>query len=186
MAFGKRTSGAGTGTGTGTGAARGNPFKGAGKKTGSRGGLYLTPGSYVLEVQRCFFIENGFKGNSYVTELKVLKSTNEKLPLGSMPSYVVNMDKIPELALGNVADFTRACMASLLDVQEIERPDNLMELDADEVDDTIWESIKEANCLAGAIIAAEAFNVLTKAETDFTRINWSVPEDLQEYVGAAA
>ena len=156
---------------------------------GTRGGLYVTPGNYVFRVKRCIMKES-FKGDpNFIAELETISSQksadNDPLAPNSAPSYVVNLKgKYPDLALGNVADFMRAGLASLADQHHEERPSSIEEI---EVDEEIAEAITgESNLLAGVYLAAHAFNHKTRDDKDFTRVEWSVPPDLEELLKSAA
>lgn len=151
---------------------------------GSRGGLYIQPGNYVVQILRCQMRKNYAKKNCFIAELLVIKSDNEDLKAGSEPSFVINLDSdYPDLALGDVADFMRAGLASLADMHEEPRPDDLDEVEVDEeVADTI---AGEDNLLAGTYLTAKAHNRITREGNDFTRIKWGVPEDLKDLAARA-
>lgn len=151
---------------------------------GSRGGLYLGPGNYVVQVLRCQMRES-FKGkNCFIAELLIVESDVEELAKGAEPSFVINLDSdYPDLALGNVADFMRAGLASLADQHDETRPDDLEEVEVDEeVADTITG---EDNLLAGVYLTAKAWNHKTREGNDFTRIKWGVPDDVKKLASAA-
>lgn len=151
---------------------------------GSRGGLYIQPGNYIVKVMRCRLVDS-FKGNTnFVAELIVVETDNESLSVGSEPSFVINMDgDYKDLSLGNVADFMRAGLASLADQMDEQRPDDLDEVEIDEeVADTV---AGEDNLLAGVHLTAKAWNHETRKGTDFTRIKWGVPDNVKELARAA-
>jgi hypothetical protein len=156
---------------------------------GTRGGLYLKPGKYTLQVLRCKLIESFRKDPTFVAELRVVtsekNSEDEPLAPGSEPSFVINMNgKFPELALGNVADFMRAGLASLADQHNESRPSDISGV---EVDEAVASAVSgEDNLLAGVYVTANAFNKKTREGNDFTRITWDVPDNLAELVGASA
>ncbi len=152
---------------------------------GSRGGLYIKPGNYVVKVMRCRMVDS-FKGHTnFIAELQVVESDVEDLDVGSEPSFVINMEgEYKDLALGNVADFMRAGLGSLADRHGESRPADLDEVDVDEeVADTVTG---EDNLLAGVFLTAKAWNHETRKGKDFTRIKWGVPDNLKELVQAAA
>jgi hypothetical protein len=158
--------------------------KNIGNARGSRGGLYLEPGNYVVQVQRCKE-ETGFKGDEFfITELEVIESNVEKLPPGSAPSYVVNMKgKFPDLALGNCADFMRAGFASLADQSGEDRPSDIDDIELD--DDMAEAVISEENLLAGVFLSVKAWHKDTRDGGVFTRVKWGVPDNLTELASAA-
>lgn len=76
-------------------------------------GVPLTDGEYLLEVQGIKFFE-GFSGDTFVAELKVLeaKKTDEKIepaPVGSVRSFVVVLDP-KGMGAGNVKAFAMALL----------------------------------------------------------------------------
>lgn len=152
---------------------------------GTEGGLYLIPGNYKVEVQRCKMIKTRERHDAFVAEMKVLWTDVESQSLkpGSMPSYFVDMDgKFPELALGNVADFARVGLASLAakygkDVPPLEE----IPLDTD----TMNKITQAKNLLAGTILEVNAFNKPTREGKDFTRLKWKVPVDAKELYAAS-
>ena len=152
---------------------------------GSRGGLYIKPGNYIVRILRCRLVESFKKNKNFIAELLVVETDNEDLPVGAEPSFVINMDgEYPDLALGNVADFMRAGLASLADQHDEVRPDDLDEVEVDEeVADTV---AGEDNLLAGVYLTAKAWNHETRKKTDFTRIKWGVPEDVKGLAKKAA
>jgi hypothetical protein len=153
---------------------------------GTQGGLYFVPGNYIAQIQRCKMIETRDKDEAFVCEFKVIETDVEdkNLKPGSQPSYFVNMDgKFPDLSLGNVADIMRAGLASLAEQHgEEHEPQDEIEI-TDEIADAITE---EQNLLAGVFLQVYAFNKPTRENKPFTRIKWSVPENLKELVAANA
>lgn len=153
---------------------------------GTEGGLYLEPGNYLVQINRCKMIETHAGAPMFIAELLLLESDNEKLKVGSEPSYTVKFGgEYPKLALGNVADFMRACLASMADALGEERPEDISEV---EIDEPTAEAITgEENLAAGVYLTCKAFNKKTKKDNkDFTRTKWGVPENLAELLANAA
>lgn len=156
-----------------------------GDARGTQGGLYFVPGNYIAQIQRCKMIETRDKDEAFIAEFKVLETDVEDVSLkpGAQPSYFVNMDgKFPALSLGNVADLMRAGLASLAEQHgEEHEPQDEIEI-TDDIADAITE---EDNLLAGVFLKVYAFNKPTKEGKPFTRIKWSVPENLKALAAAA-
>lgn len=149
----------------------------------SGGGLYLLPGNYIVQILRCKEFTTRAKDEAFIAELLVIESDNEKMPAGSKPSFFVKqLPEYPDLALGNVADFIRAGLQSLATQHGEDCPD----IDDIELTVETGESVTGSdNLLAGVYLAAYAFNKKTKKDNDFTRIEWSVPDNLDEILAAA-
>lgn len=150
---------------------------------GTKGGLYLCPGNFIVQVQRCKMIKTRQKHEAFVGELLVIESDVEELPAGAKPSFYVDMDgKFPELSLGNVADFIRNGLASLARQHGEEHPP----VEDIELTAAIGKAVTGAdNLLAGVFLRAYAFNKKTREGNNFTRIDWSVPDTLNELLAAA-
>ncbi len=160
------------------------PFQNINNAKGSRGGQYIKPGNYTVKVMRCRMVKNYKKNTNFIAELLVVESDNDELGIGTEPSFVINLDSdYPDLALGNVADFMRAGLASLADQHNETRPSDIDEVPIDE--ETADAVAGEQNLLAGAFLTAKAWNHETRKGNDFTRIKWGVPENLGELVQAA-
>jgi len=143
------------------------------KAHSTEGGLYISPGTYLLEIQRCKMIETLAQEKAFIAEFKVIESDNPVLQAGAEPSYFVNMEgKYPDLSLGNVTDFMRAGLAAAALEEGVEAPPAAETV----IDPEIATSITgESNVLAGVKIECYAFNKPTKAGKDFTRFKWRVP-----------
>lgn len=151
--------------------------------SGTKGGLYISPGNFIFQVQRCKMIETRDKHDAFVGELLTIESDSEKLVAGDRPSYFMDMDKFPELAMGNVADFIRAGLASLAAQHDEECPD----MEDIELDAATGKAVTGSdNILAGVYLQCYAFNKPTKTGNNFTRTIWSVPENLDELLAADA
>jgi hypothetical protein len=142
-------------------------------------------GNYVVQVLRCKMVESFKKNQTFIAELRIVETDNEDLSVGQEPSFVINLDgEYPDLALGNVADFMRAGMASLGDQHDESRPEDIDEVEINEAE---ADSIAgEDNLLAGVFLTAKAWNHETRKGNDFTRIKWGVPDDVKKFVSAAA
>lgn len=155
--------------------------------TGTEGGLYLKPGNYLVQIQRCKMIETRDKNNAFIAELKVAwtDTDDRDLQKGSEPSVFVNMDgKYPDVALGNVNDIVRAGLASMAAQHGQEHPP----LKDIPLNKEVMKKVTGAkNLLAGVYLEVYAFNKPTREGKDFTRLKWKVPtEDTIAKMSAAA
>jgi hypothetical protein len=150
---------------------------------GSKGGEYLLPGNYVVQIQRCKEFTTREKDEAFIAELLVIESDNEKMPPGKKPAlFIKELPKYPELYLGNVADFIRAGLASMAEQHGEECP----ETEEIQLTKELGLSVTGTdNLLAGVYLTAYAFNKPTREGKDFTRINWSTPPNLAEILAAA-
>ncbi len=151
----------------------------------TKGGVYLLPGNYIIHVQRCKMIEvnptKKVKDDAFIAEFKIIESDNPKLSAGVEASYYVDMTdtEYPDLSLGNVCDFIRAGYSSLL-IQNGEESPPIEDIEVSVQD--CKEVTGTENTIAGVFLRVVAYNKPTKAGKDFTRVNWSVPENLDELV----
>lgn len=155
-------------------------FSGLKEASATKGGLYLQPGNYTVQVQRCK-MQDAWQGNRkwFIVELRVMETDNENAKVGSEPSWMVELPgKYPSLALGNIKAFLHAAYSALAEADDTEAPDE-DDIDEDAADDAVGED----NPLAGVFLNAAAFNKKTKEGNDFTRVKWSVPANLEELVG---
>jgi len=153
---------------------------------GTEGGLYFGPGNYVVRINRCKMVESHTGAIMFIAETTVIESDNETLKKGMEPAYTVKMGgEYPKLALGNVADFMRAALASMADALGEDRPEDIADV---EVDEAIADAITgEENLVAGVFLTLKAFNKVTKkTQKDFTRTKWGVPENLPALLANAA
>lgn len=134
------------------------------------GGLYFQPGQYKVRVDRVKMVKSQTNGRDFFTvETTVLESDNEKLPEGRKPSWLVELPgKFPETALGNVKNFLLAGYGYLAK-QAGEPEPTIAAIGNDEAD----AATGEENILAGVVLDVNAFNKVTKAGSDFTRVVWS-------------
>ncbi len=123
----------------------------------SGGGIFFLPGKYALEC-RANKTGNTREGRPFfVAEFTILESTNPERPVGTSVSLMVMLDKYIETALGNVKGY----VAALFDIPEAE------------VDEAGVESLVSAeNPGAGMKVRAVASNTKTKAQKDFTKVEF--------------
>ena len=155
------------------------------KVRSTQGGNYIRPGDYLFMVNRVKIIESQAPGKDsyYVAELKVLEAdkteedSKPNMP-GSEASWLVELPgEYPDLALGNIKAFLTAAYSSL-SVQNGDEPLDDDDIDEEAADDAIGED----NPLAGVFLRGKAYHKATKKGGVFTRLNWSVPDDLEELV----
>jgi len=138
---------------------------------GSEGGVYLLPGTYTVEVQRCKQNKTRKGVPFFVVELKVIASDTPDRKPNTDVSWMVTLDK--DASLGNIADFMRVALAALA-LQKHEQIVKPQDVPLDEK--TADEICAEDNPLVGVRLSVQAFNVKTKENKDFTRVKWKVPE----------
>jgi hypothetical protein len=149
---------------------------------GTEGGNYFVPGNYVVRIERCKQDKTRMNKDFFAAECRILASDTEDLKVGSTASFFVLFDEYPELSLGNVADFMNAAMKSYFAQNSMQMPEGF------EVDEEVADEISgEENILAGTLIAVEAFNKKTRADTDFTRFKWTpmTKAEMAKYADAA-
>ena len=153
----------------------------------SAGGTYVQPGKYLARVNAVKMVTSTDpkkKGAQfYCVELLILESkqTDENVaPNGvdSEPAWLCEYPgDYPELSRGNIKNFGVAAFGALAISQGEEPPDS-----EDIGDEEFDLSIDESNPLAGVFVAINAFHKDTKKGGKFTRVDFSIPEDLEEVV----
>lgn len=147
-----------------------NRYKNFNEVKATKGGNWLLPGNYLLQVQRCLESTSDANGKEFfIAEFVVLESDNEKIKSESEVSWVVNYEgQFPKLALQNIKGFAEAAFASLAVANGDQFVDDVGQEHMDAV-------LGEENCLAGVYVTAKAFDKATRDGGTFTRINWSCP-----------
>lgn len=124
----------------------------------SEGGNYLKPGNFLLEI---LGIKTGkTRGGRafFVVECKVLESDNLQQPAGITVSWMVMLDQ--DMALPNIKKFAAAVTGSAID----------------EIDEAgIEYLVSDKQPLKGKKVGAQATNIKTKRDTDFTKVEWFLP-----------
>jgi hypothetical protein len=138
------------------------------KHSQAGGGNWWKPGNYRARISSVKF-QNGFKGEAYIIECEVLRSSNPDIKIGETRSQVIKLDK--ESALGNIASFLRVCQAILTG----EGLDNPEALKVDESD--VIDSYGADQPLVGVEIDVNAIDIMTKKGTPFTKIVYAVTAD---------
>lgn len=151
-------------------------------QSASGGGSYFKEGVFLVQLKKSFG-KKGFKGETFIAELKVLESDNEKIKVGTTRSFVQKLSphEYPEMAYGNVADFMRHGLASWMDAAGMDRPKSVDDIDLpDDVADAICS---EDNPIQDIVLVLECTTIVTKKGNDFTKHKWAVPtaEVLKEY-----
>lgn len=167
-------------------------FSGINQKSSTGGGTYWEPGDYRAKVLGIKHKEDGFKGESYIMEFEVLEVLlsrevekrisagkevvfNSSRRVGDTVSHVLKLDgENKELALGNLADFLRACHATI-SAQEgkyIVPKDVVLEdkdpVEAASVDQPLVDLELEVHCQG----------TITKKNAAFTQVVYKIPRHL--------
>lgn len=169
-------------------------FSGMNTKTSTGGGSYFEPGVYLAKITGIKHKEAGFRGESYIMEFEILEVLVKRDPetrsapngsevkfngsrkAGDVVSHVLKLDgENKELALGNLADFLRACSATMSakNGQIITLKD--VEID----DDDPVNAASEEQPLAGLELEVWVQGTITqKKQQAFNNITYKVPRDL--------
>lgn len=127
----------------------------------SKGGVYLLPGNYLLKVETAKLIEDRHNVALLVTEHLIIQSDNEERKPGSHVTWMAKNNQ--DAFLGNV----KAFLCGVLGVSE------------DDIDEETAEgAFDEDQPLQNQYVKAEAFEIITKKGTPFTKVLWyPVAED---------
>lgn len=165
-------------------------FRGIKDAEETRGGRWILPGNYVLQIERCKQEQSRKNKNQvfFIAEFTIVESDNPLRAPGTKMSWIVKMTNVefPDTALGNVKTFmnTGIRAAALAGgVAESEIPD-LNTMDEADAEATAEGICGEDNDLVGTYVSAEAYNKKTRADADFTVVNWGIPTNLEELVAA--
>lgn len=146
-------------------------------------GNYLEEGLYVLESKN-FFVKEGHKGTSFVSEFTVVESNNAAHPAGSTASWVINFDN--DYIFGNISELVIALLG-----QENTRENQVDAAFRDEVElitRAVCGSKKAQEALGGNYSEGMLNGIRVKVETkkkatqkggEYTAHKWSpvrVPE----------
>lgn len=91
--------------------------QGMNKRKGGEGGIYFKPGWYLVEILRCKQGRtHASKGSKpfFAVDFNIIESDNPERRPGTPVGFMVTVDKWPDLAYGNIADFMRAALCAKL------------------------------------------------------------------------
>ncbi len=83
-------------------------FSSIGEANVNAGGVYFLPGTYIVEVKKCFEKKSRKKTDLLIIEFGILDSDVEIRPEGSSASWVLNLAQ--DASMGNVKGFLAAAM----------------------------------------------------------------------------
>lgn len=133
-------------------------FAGISEASSQPGGRWLLPGQHVFKISALKNPPNLRAGNCFIAELEVIESTCESYQPGDFVSWIRNITKHKEMALGDIKAFLAATAGC----------------DEDSIDEAgAAAAVGVAQPFAGMFIRCEAFNKPTQAGGDFTRTLWT-------------
>ena|SRR5579885_1275578 len=124
------------------------------------GGVYLLPGIFLVEIQRCKSDVTRRGIGNYIVEFRIVESTCADRAVGSTASWYQGLDK--EGVFGRIKSF-------LMAVNGVEEH----ELSDDEWEKAAEESVSEANPLAGARVRVQVTEATSKAGKKVHNHAWS-------------
>ena len=149
-------------------------FKGANTKFSERGEYLLPlqnekgeatgPANYQLEVRRCIWKDARDKSEFYIAEFEVKKSTNPKVPVGSVRTW---MQKWNDAGKTAAADFMFATIgmdrrnaAELAEIKKLDEDGKIPEMLAATLDDPNDKDCQ--NSLKGFLVDCEVTEIITR------------------------
>lgn len=136
-------------------------FSGITEVSSSQGGQWVKPGKHHFKITALKSPPRLRAGQCFIAELKVISSTNPDYTEGQSVSWVRNITKHKEMALGDV----KAFIAAALNIKE------------DQVNEEIADGVVAPDQpLKNYEVLCEAFNRPTKDGGEFTRTLWTYPE----------
>lgn len=124
-------------------------------------GQFFQAGEYEIEINAVKFID-GYKGQSFIIESKVLESSSEEIEVGSIHSQVIKLEN-KETGPGNVKKF----LSQAFDINPEDK-------------DTDWGELARKACgdenpMAGLRLHLSAYTVDTKKGGKFTVHDYTKP-----------
>ena len=136
-------------------------FDGISEASSTQGGKWIQPGQHRFKVRALKNPPNLRAGNCFIAELEVVTSTADEYKEGDSVSWIRNITKHKEMALGDI----KAFIAALAGCDE----DDVTEQAAN-------EAVATSQPFAGFMVDCEAFNRPTQAGGTFTRTIWTTAE----------
>lgn len=133
-------------------------FDGIEKASSTPGGAYMQPGKHLFKINALKQPPNLRAGNCFIAELEVVHSTCVTYEVGLSVSWIRNVTKHKEMALGDIKGFLAAVARCAEE-----------EIDAKGAD----AAVADDQPFAGQYIACEAFNKPTDEGGEFTRTIWT-------------
>jgi hypothetical protein len=163
--------------------------QGVNKARQTGGGVYWEPGSYRVRIEAVKYIEEGYKGESFIIEAKVLEvlrhvdvekrlskgkelTFNASRKAGEIVGQVIKMDQ--QSAEGNINNFIRASFATIQAQKGNPQKMDSIEFEDADVD---WVVGEEQPC-AGLELHLECYGVVTqKNNGPFTVCKYGVLDE---------
>ena len=141
----------------------------------SGGGSWFVPGRFRVRIERVTSRETRNGEDMVAVEAEILSSTADELPVGARASQVfvlsANKEK-RDMTLTDLAEFMKVGLTALAinNGAANTTPETVI------FNDDIAEEVCGLdNLLAGIVLDVVAFNKLTRAGGDFTRVTWELP-----------
>jgi hypothetical protein len=157
-----------------------NPFaRAAGTKPATTGGSYIVDGDYDFLIENILMRENGFKGDSFVAELRVERSERVEQDVapnkvGSSASYARVLN----------SDFQFQLMMAFMYAVASATGDDLESMSVKELEEWLkYCTGKEQPC-RGIRIHGRTYRTKTKKGDVITAVRWSASEQEGEEIAA--
>jgi hypothetical protein len=157
-----------------------NPFaRAAGTKPATTGGTYIVDGDYDFLIENLIMRESGFKGDSFVAELRVERADQTEHDVkpnkvGSSASYARVLN----------SDFQYQLMMAFMYQVAVATDDDLENMSPKELEDWLkYCTGKEQPC-RGVRISGRTYRTKTKKGDVITAIRWSAKEQEGEEIAA--
>jgi len=146
--------------------------------TVTQGGVYFTPGMYVIKVLATKTSKSARNGRDYfIVECEVVESSNPAdWPVGAHASQVIDISNI--MGPVNIKAFVCAAsdvnpLAEDADAQVLTAWNTALPSAAPWTFEKICEYAIAQNCFEDVILDLECVNIKTKANKDFTKHLWT-------------
>lgn len=140
-------------------------FSGVEQAQATKGGVYVLPGSYLVEVVACHPIRNRKREDLVLVELKIVESTNAERKPGTSMSW------LPKVQTDTFLPNIKAYFAAIFDSPESDVTEAVCEMAMDTVGPN--GQVTKTGLAHGRRVRLNAQMVKTQKGGDFTKLNWS-------------
>lgn len=124
----------------------------------SRRGEWFPPGGvFLCEVTECYLFEGRKRQRYCVVQCNILASNHPDVPVGDMREWLVRRDN--DMCLPNIKAFLKACLDPCPEDPPISTQD-------------AKDAFGDKAILAGIKVKLKTENIVTKENTNFTKMNW--------------
>lgn len=141
--------------------------------------VYDQPANYTLKIRRCTWKESRKKDNFYIVEAEVVKSSNPRVAVGQVRTWMQAMDN--DVGPTAVTDFMFAALGfdrrqsdELAKIKELDASNAIQDMLAETLDDPSDAACK--NSLKDHVVECEVKEIITKGEKKKFNLHTFTPD----------